>query len=143
MEASHMLAVPLSLVLLIGIPVVTLVLLIRAYRLSLRHRQLGRVFEERKLLIEKGVTDLPAIRLPEMEKARDGFGNLKAGVILLVLGAAYAFAKPLVGGEASKSDMALGLIIGAVGFALVLVHFLVRAMQRREKRETGGPESRV
>jgi len=124
--------------------VVIAVSLFHAYRLSLRHRQLGRVFEERKLLIEKGVTELPAIRLPETEKARDGFGNLKAGVILLVLGATLAFLFLLLRARVGSnvSLIGYGLIIGAIGFALVLLHFLVRALQRREKRESGGPESK-
>ena len=48
----------------VGMPVIGLIGL-RAYWMWLRDKLLHRLLEERRLLIEKGVTDLPPLQLPE------------------------------------------------------------------------------
>jgi len=49
----------------IGLPIIAYALL-RAYQMYLMHRQLEKILEERKLLIEEGMTDLPPLEVPEM-----------------------------------------------------------------------------
>ena len=48
----------------VGIPVLSIIGL-RAYWLSLLDKQVEGLFEERRLLIEQGVTDLPSLELPQ------------------------------------------------------------------------------
>lgn len=119
----------------VGLPLL-LAFGIVGYRMWLQHRQLQLLLEERRLLIEKG-RDLPALQLPEIRHRKpDPLRNLKAGLILLfVAGALFASsfvqAEPLLGEQA---HVPVTMILGAVGFALVLLQVIAEAYERRAPR---------
>ncbi len=127
------------LVIVVGIPVLA-VFGMAAYSRWLHHRQLQLILEERKLLIEKGVTDLPPLELPERPAARIAGGlfalgrgrlrNLKAGIVLLFVAGAFAIAP--FGGPQSESA-GLSVILAAVGLALLLIHFITVRYENRER----------
>ncbi len=131
----------------IGVPVLAAFGII-AYRLWLRNRQLQLVLDERKLLIEKGVTDLPSLELPETRakpRERSRFANLKAGIILLFIAAALLVSQSLGPGYIGRQPF-LGhigppvtIILAALGFALLLIHFLCRALERRNGQQAAVP----
>ncbi len=132
----------------VGIPVLSVIGL-RAYWLSLLDKQVKGLFEERKLLIEKGVTDLPSLELPQM--AGEGMGPdmpqvplpavvrtrvqsvtlLRAGLIVLIVGACV-FASGLALGGSSHHLLQAGFVIVVAGLLLFLMHLIVRAFGRRE-----------
>ena len=103
------------------------------YSRWLKHRQLQLMLEERKLLIEKGVTDLPRLELPHPSvapKAKDRLRNLKAGIVLLFVAGAFAIAP--FGGPQSESG-GLAVILAAIGLALLLIHFITVRYENRER----------
>lgn len=74
---------------------------------------------ERMRSLELG-KELPPI--PIEEPAGDAFGNLKAAIILLFLGFAFL----LGSGAAEEKDMVVpALICGSLGFAFLLIHWIV------------------
>ncbi|MFQ6130635.1 MAG: DUF6249 domain-containing protein [Armatimonadota bacterium] len=103
-----------------------------AYRRWLEHREVQLMLEERKLLIEKGVTDLPALELPEVRGKADRHTNLKAGLVLVFLALAVLVADCLPR-ESFLGGMGLpfAILSGAIGLALLLIHFIVQAYARR------------
>ena len=108
------------------------------YSRWLQHRQLQLVLEERKLLIEKGVTDLPPLELPDSPaapKARSRLRNLKAGIILLFVAGAFAiggtFGAAPFGGSRSENGGLIVMLV-AIGFALLLIHFITARYENRE-----------
>jgi Domain of unknown function (DUF6249) len=105
---------------------------IAAYALSLRQRQLQAILRERELLIEKGATDLPPLALPSDARKRNGYGNLKWGLILVLLGLAFTLIYLTTGhsGHEGTAFLSLGTICAAIGIALLIFHFLARAYQR-------------
>ena len=128
----------------VGIPVLG-GLALAAYSRMLQHRRLELLLAERKLLIEKGVTDLPPLEMPQpaaKPKKRDRLDNLKAGIMLLFISAAMLaldFSElggigPFPFGSRSES-VGIPVILGAIGLALLLIHFIAGAYERREKRE--------
>ena len=135
----------------VGIPVLSVIGL-RGYWMWLRDKQIQGLLEERKLLIEKGTTDLPPLELPQMaweSKAAEApagepppmpqplpivtkstvrSATRWAGIILLVLGACLVLwhtAEP----HATPDEVPLvGLILAVIGLLLLLV---ARALGRR------------
>ncbi len=105
-------------------------------RLWLRNRQVEMILAERKLLIEKGITDLPPLEVPNGERKASPVRNLAAGLILLFIAAALALDyglrphEPFMG----SFQQSAVLITGAVGIALVTIHFIARAYLRGESR---------
>jgi len=134
----------------VGIPIVA-VFGVVAYSRWLRHRQLQLLLEERRLLIERGVTDLPPLKLPELPSApapRVQLRNLKAGIILLFVAGALAIGRALGGapfGGSQSDDIGLMVILAALGLALIVVHYIAQAYERREppEQETLGQENTV
>jgi len=122
------------------------VLAMVGYRGWLRHKQLQLMLDERKLLIEKGVTDLPPLELPGMEEKKkpgDRLANLKAGIVLLALAVAFVLMQ-LVTPDAvhflGPVRLPATLILGALGLALLLIHFVCRASESRDQAGAG-PEA--
>jgi uncharacterized membrane protein len=106
-----------------------------AYRHWLRHREMERMLEERRLLIERGVTDLPPLQLPEEQHKRDRLANLKAGVVLLAIAAALWLLavfteEPLMG----HVQVQIAAVLGAIGLALLVVHAMAEYYRRRNGR---------
>ncbi len=135
----------------VGIPVLSVIGL-RAYWLSLLDKQVKGLFEERKLLIEKGITDLPSLELPQMAGeergpdmpqvplpavVRTGVQSvtlLRAGLIVLIVGACvFASGLALNTGRGRGNDELLqaGLVIVVTGLLLLLMNLIVRAFGRR------------
>ncbi len=127
------------LVIVVGIPVLASIGL-AVYSRMLHHRQLQLLLEERKLLIEKGVTELPPLEMPEpaaMPKKRDRLRNLKAGIILLFIATAFLAMHLLM---PTVDNLQIPLILGAIGVALLLIHVISEAYERRERQEQEPPE---
>jgi len=115
-----------------------------AWAMVMKQRQLQLLLKERELLIEKGATDLPPLELPLAEKKRNGYGNLKWGLILVFIAAAaiitFFLSAPAasVGYEAHVVQVGnvwllhFGTFTGAIGFALVAFHFIARAYQQQD-----------
>ena len=121
------------------------ILALVGYRGWLRHRQLQLMLDERKLLIERGVTDLPPLELPGLEEKKqpgDRYDNLKAAILLLFLAVAFVVMQ-LVAGDSLRFLGPVRLpataILGALGLALLLIHFICRAAERRDRAEAGLP----
>ena len=121
----------------IAIPILA-VFGITAYSRWLQHRQLQLMLEERKLLIEHGVTDLPPLELPDSPaapKARSRLRNLKAGIILLFVAGAFAFGRTfgVVPFAMPRSESGgLAVILAALGVALLVIHFITVRYENRE-----------
>jgi len=140
----------------VGIPVLA-VFGLAAYSRWLQHRQLQLLLEERKLLIEKGVTELPPLELPDSpvaRKARIGgllalgrgpLGNLKAGIVLLFISAALLAlhfwkmggVQPL--GPLSEDSLGLPVILAAIGLALLVIHAISGHYEHRDRGEQEQP----
>ena len=71
--------------LLVIVAVVGLVVLVRIYHLMLQNWQLTLLLEERRLLIERGVTDLPPLELPERRTQKASRSTLIAGIVLMLV----------------------------------------------------------
>ena len=133
----------------VGIPILA-VFGLAAYSRWLQHRQLQLLLEERKLLIEKGVTDLPSLELPHpsaTSKARRGrLRNLKAGIVLLFIASALAiggtFGGAPFGGSRSENTGMIVMLV-AIGVALLVIHWVQAhyELQQRREREQPGPEN--
>ncbi len=141
--------------------IVALVVLLRVYRMTLQNRQLMLLLEERRLLIERGVTDLPALQLPEMRAEKASRSTLIAGIVLLLVSVAWlvsaffltrwsAFWSALgfsgVGGPLGFA-LGPGVLVGALGLLLLVIHAVSSAVssyyERRERgeQESPGPEN--
>jgi len=113
---------------------------IAAWAMVMKQRQLQLVLKERELLIEKGITDLPPLEVSLAEKKRNGYGNLKWGLVLVFVGAAaiitYFLSAPVVPmGDVSIESpgfLHFGTFTGAIGLALIAFHFIARAYQRQD-----------
>ncbi len=124
----------------VGIPILA-VFGLAAYARWLQHRQLQLLLEERKLLIEKGVTDLPPLELPDSPvapKARSRLRNLKAGIVLLFISAALlALYFWEIGGVPASGPlgggMALIVMLGGIGVALLVIHFITVRYENEER----------
>jgi hypothetical protein len=120
------------------IMVVVMAVALRFYGMFLRHRQTQLLLEERRALIEQGVTDLPALQLPDEPRRADPFRNLKAGILTLCLAIGLAisyFASPMrpTGHQTpflGDAHISLTVIAGTVGVALIAIHFLTAALSR-------------
>ena len=118
----------------VGIPVLA-VFGMAAYSRWLQHRQLQLVLEERKLLIEKGVTDLPPLELPNISsgwpKARSRLRNLKVGIVLLFIAGALAI-EPLGApfGGARSDNIGLIVMLVAIALALLVIHAISSYYER-------------
>ncbi len=133
--------------LLLIIAVVGLVVLVRIYHLMLQNRQLTLLLEERRLLIERGVTDLPPLQLPEMRTEKASRSTLIASIVLLLVSVAWlvsAFfltrSSALVhSGVHVSLGVALGpgVLVGALGLLLLVIHAVSSAVssyyERRER----------
>jgi len=115
----------------VGVPILAVVG-IAAYSRWLQHRKLQLLLEERKLLIEKGVTDLPPLALPKLSRRTDRLRNLKGGIVLLFVAGAFAIAP--FGGPQSENE-GLAVILAAVGLALLVIHALTGYYERRDRGE--------
>ncbi|MHC3129138.1 MAG: hypothetical protein IBV52_03580 [Candidatus Bathyarchaeota archaeon] len=124
----------------VGIPILA-VFGMAAYSRWLQHRQLQLILEERKLLIEKGVTDLPPLGLPKLPRRTDRLRNLKAGIILLFIAGAFAIGGTFAGapfwGGSPPENIGLVLILAALGLALLVIHAISSHYERREAQEQG------
>ena len=116
----------------VGIPVLA-VFGMAAYSRWLQHRQLQLLLEERKLLIDKGVTDLPRLEMPGLPSApRARLRSLKAGIILLFIAGAFAIG-PF--GAPQSESAGLSVILAALGVALLVIHAISSYYERRERQE--------
>ena len=105
-----------------------------------QHRQFKLLLDERKLLRERGVTDLPPLELPEMAGKGDRLRNLKAGVILLFIAGAFAFGRTfgvVPFGMPRDESGGLAVILAAIGLALLVIHAISSHYERREAQEQG------
>ncbi len=133
----------------VGIPILA-VFGTGIYSKWLQHRQLQLLLEERKLLIEKGVTDLPPLELPDPPVAPKATGgrlrNLKAGIVLLFMAGAFAiggmFGAELFGG-ARSDNIGLIVVLAAIGLALLVIHAISSYYERPAgpQQEPPGPEN--
>ena len=144
----------------VGIPILA-VFGLAAYSRWVKHRQLQLVMEERKLLIEKGVTDLPPLELPDtpgwpmstigsslFNLGRGPLRNLKAGIVLLFISAAllalhfWEMGGVQPSGPLSEDSIGLPVILAALGVALLLIHFITVRYENRDgpKHELSGQE---
>ncbi len=140
--------------LLLIIAVVGLVVLVRIYHLMLQNRQLTLLLEERRLLIERGVTDLPPLQLPEMRTEKASRSTLIASIVLLLVSVAWlvsAFfltrSSALVhSGVHVSLGVALGpgVLVGALGLLLLVIHAVSSAVSsyyaRRQAQAPSGGE---
>ncbi len=120
--------------------VVGLIITLPLYRMTLANRHFMLLLEERKLLIEKGVTELPPLEVPEpagLPKKRDRLRYLKYAIVLLFLAAAFLAMHLLM---PTVDNLPIPLILGAIGVALLLIHFIAEAYERRERQEQEPPE---
>ncbi len=123
------------------IVVVGLVITLRVYRMTLENRRLMLLLEERRLLIEKGVTDLPPLQLGEMPTKKGLPGYLAAAIILLFISAAWVacafLMRPL--GMDYGLNVWPSIMLGAIGLALLVIHFIGEAYERRGSQEQEPP----
>ncbi len=147
----------------VGIPVLSVIGL-RGYWMWLRDKQIQGLLEERKLLIEKGTTDLPPLELPQMAWESKGAevppgqpppmpqplptvtksivrsAIRWAGIIPLVLGAClvlWCTADPRgTPGEA----VIVGLILGGIGLVVLLASGIAGALGGRAYAVAGAYE---
>ncbi len=120
--------------LIIIVPVIAGFRLI-AHRLKLQQDQFKMMMEERKLLIEKGATELPPVTLPTSNFQRfNAFRHLRVGVVFTLLAAALGAYAAMHDGKINMfgSDFpdVIIWIIGAVGVAHLALFFLRRAYER-------------
>ena len=136
-------------IIVVGIPILA-VFGLAAYSRWLQHRQLQLLLEERKLLIEKGVTELPRLEISGLAVApkatRDRLRNLKAGIILLFVAGALAIGRAFGGapfGGSRSDNIGLMVVLAALGLALIVIHYVAQAYERREpqEKEASGPEN--
>jgi len=139
--------------LLLIIAIVGLVVLVRIYHLMLQNRQLTLLLEERRLLIERGVTDLPPLQLPEMRTQKASRSTLIAGIVLLLVSVAWLVSGVFVlphlthytafrhSGASVGLALGPGVLIGAVGLLLLVIHAVLSAVSRcYERRDRGAQE---
>ncbi len=134
------------------IAIVALIVLVRMYHLMLQNRQLTLLVEERRLLIERGVTDLPPLELPEMRTKKASRSLLITGVVLLCVSVAWIASGlfltrySALGHPGVNVGVALGpgVLIGALGLLLLVIHAVSSAVSsyydRRERGEQQLPE---
>jgi hypothetical protein len=124
----------LTIVLIVMVPVIAGFTLM-ARRLRLQQEQFKLLMEERKLLIENGVRDLPPVTLPTLSGPRfDGFRHLRVGVVLTLVAAVSGAYAALHGGKLymlGSDTESLIWIVGAIGVAHLALHFIRRAYDRR------------
>jgi len=134
---------------IVAVPVLGLIAL-RAYWMWLRDRLLQRLLDERKLLIDRGVTDLPPLQLPETALAGDSVapaaitgrprtGFAWAGVILLMVASLLlAFGvNPRAADGTTRQEpelLILGLVAALLGLLMLAVYAIVRAAGRGNGR---------
>lgn len=123
----------------VGMPVIFGFTLI-AHRLRLRQDQFKMMMEERRLLIEKGVTDLPPLELPTQPLRRDRLFHLRAGIMFLAIAAALGIDAAMHGGHITLFggiiSVSVAILIGLIGLATLSFHFITR---RYERTGTSGP----
>ena len=118
----------------IGLPIILVVQLAVA-RMQSRQRQVEALLKERELLIEKGATDLPGLELPLQSAKRDRLGSLRSAIVLLFLSAALLFSYmvlPITGVVLSALMLQTTILLGAIGLAMLLIHFVSLAYEARE-----------
>jgi len=144
----------------VGIPVLSVIGL-RGYWMWLRDKQIQGLLEERKLLIEKGTTDLPPLELPQMAWESKGAeapagepppmpqpvpvmakstvrsAARWAGVIALVLGACLVLLHTAYPRRTQDAAVIVGLILAVIGLLLLLA---ARALRRRVYPVSGAYE---
>ena len=127
---------------IVAVPVLGLIAL-RAYWMWLRDRLLQRLLDERKLLIDRGVTDLPPLQLPETALAGDSVapaaitgrprtGFAWAGVILLMV-ASLLLAFGAADSQARELTI-VGLVAALLGLLMLAVYAIARAVGRGNGR---------
>ena len=119
-------------------PLVLVFLLLRQRMMWIPRQVVRRVFDERKLLIDKGVTDLPPLALPETPEPSDllrlgGFTNLKAGIILLFLGAGISVGIAVAQTTYARLSLPYPIVLAALGLGFVVVHFAIDRPLHRER----------
>lgn len=92
------------------------------------HRKREMQHQERLRALELGI-ELPPLE-QEDEGQGDPYGNLKAAVILIFLGVAFATAALTT----DERDMLIpACIMASLGVAFLFIHFLVYRLKRREE----------
>ena len=127
---------------LVIVLIVGLIIVLRGYRMILQHRQLKLLLEERKLLIEKGSTDLTPLEIPEMPTKKAFPWFLAAGIILLFVSPVFLVGHlgyAPTGPSPESAFLWLCLMSGAIGLALLVIHFIAEAYERRERQEEQEP----
>jgi len=116
----------------------------------LRDKLLTRLLDERKMLIEKGVTDLPPLELPETAlkngadqgpallsgagpagaRSKVGTGNLTVGIILLLVGGVLLFAGGVTAeqGHSSSWPVFVAIVFYAMGIVLLYRYATARGI---------------
>lgn len=114
----------------IMLPILAVVFVI-AYRMQAARKRFEGMMAERRHLIEKGVTDLPPLPQEMPRTAGDQYGNLKAGVILLVLAVATLVSK-FVTPSLDDEAFACAIYLGLLGLGLIGIHYLIGHLRRKE-----------
>jgi hypothetical protein len=119
-----------------GMPVAIVVTALVTQSRSQKQR-LEMLMAERRLLIEKGVTDLPPLDLTDPRQSGRRYGSLVWGVILLAIGLGLGVSSYLGGEGPGLQDLDTAVpVLGFLGLGLIGIHFVVRAYQRAdEERE--------
>lgn len=99
----------------------------------LQRQRLEMLMAERRLLIEKGVTDLPPLDLSDPRRGSRRYSTLAWGMVLVAVGLGVSLAGYL-GGEGVHGHETAGPVLGFLGLALIGIHFAVRAYERADQR---------
>ena len=128
---------PLVVFIICGLPIV-LGVSVAIYGQRLRHKQLTLMMDERRLLIENGVTNLPRLELPAQSSRRVGLFDLRAGIVFISIALGllvqYLIVQPAAGEDAGRAvQMGFIAVLGALGTGLVAFHFIARAYARQDQ----------
>lgn len=121
-----------------------------AWKAYLRHKLFTQILEERRLLIEKGVTDLPKLEVPMSPMRRGGLFDLRAGIVFVSVAAGLAIhhwvlSAPQASSLANEGDrLALQTepfvmsVLACLGLGLICFHFIARAHTRDDGNQGNG-----
>jgi hypothetical protein len=107
-----------------------------AWKAYLRHQLMVQMLEERRLLIEKGVTDLPKLELPVSRGSalrRAGLFDLRGGIVFVSVAVGLAIhrwvlvAPPAFPAGHTDAELELVPVLFCLGLGLICFHFIARA----------------
>ena len=120
----------------VGMPVIFGFTLI-AHRLRLQQDQYKMLMDERRLMIERGATDLPPIELPRQQAFRlNPMRHLRIGILALAVTAALGIDALLHDGRITMFGngvpSSVMLLTGLVGVAFLVIFFTGRAYGQQD-----------